>query len=39
MDEINEMIEACKKERQVKVEELTTEMARLLVDPEKGFID
>ena len=34
MDEINEMVETCKKKRQEKVEELVKEMQRLKVDPE-----
>lgn len=38
MDEINEMITTCKGDRLTKVEELATEMDRLLVEPEEEFI-
>ena len=37
MDEINEMVETCKKKRQEKVEELVKEMQRFKVDPEAQF--
>ena len=37
MDEINEMITTCKSTRIEKVEELATEMERLLKEPEDEF--
>ena len=37
MDEINQMISTCKENRQQKVEELATEMERLLQEPEEEF--
>ena len=38
MDEINQMITTCKETRSEKVQELSTEMERLSVEPEDDFV-